>query len=312
MRFSDVTCLGRGAPPRRLPAADLNPTVLERLVAPRADIAGLSLAAPRVMAILNTTPDSFSDGGLFHSAEAAFAHAQHLSEAGADILDIGGESTRPGAVEVSLDEEISRTVPVIEALRGAGLDTPISIDTRKSAVAAAALTAGADLINDVSAFSFDPAMADLAITRQVPCCLMHAQGNPDVMQADPRYADVVLDIYDYLEAKVARLEARGLSRAAILVDTGIGFGKTVAHNLALLRNLSLFHGIGCGILLGASRKSFIGALTGTPDAATRMPGSVAAALHGVAQGVQVLRVHDVEDTRQALTVWSHVTGKETP
>ncbi|MDJ0992415.1 MAG: dihydropteroate synthase [Dinoroseobacter sp.] len=309
VRFSQVEVMSRAETGKRVPAESIPADVFERLTAARSPVAGLDMSSPRIMGILNVTPDSFSDGGLFFAANAGVAHAQAMERAGADILDIGGESTRPGAEEVNLDEESLRTAPIIAELRRVGVTVPISIDTRKAPVARAALDAGANLINDVSAFDFDPDMAPLAIETNTPACLMHAQGTPETMQRSPGYKDVLLDVFEMLERKVAALEAQGMSRARMLVDPGIGFGKTVEHNLALLRGLTLFHGIGCGLLLGASRKSFIGALTGTPDAAARMPGSLAVALHGVAQGVQVMRVHDVEETRQALTLWKYLTVK---
>ncbi|MCO8146235.1 dihydropteroate synthase [Rhodovulum tesquicola] len=290
---------GRDAPPRLLRAADLPEEVRAKLTAPRPALAGLSLDRPRIMGILNVTPDSFSDGGRFADPQAALAHGRALA-AGADILDIGGESTRPGSAAVPEADEIARTAPVIAALRAAGVATPISIDTRKATVARAALAAGADMLNDVAALGFDPALAGVVAGAGVPVCLMHAQGDPATMQDDPRYDDVLLDVYDFLAARIAAAEEAGIPRARIVVDPGIGFGKTVAHNLALIRGLSLFHGLGCPILLGASRKRFIGALGGAERADRRGPGSLAVALAGIAQGVQILRVHDVAETRQAM------------
>lgn len=305
--FDRVEVLERGRAPRLVPAADLPAEALARLTAPRADFAGLALDRPRLMGILNVTPDSFSDGGQFLAPEAAVAQGQRMAGAGAEIIDVGGESTRPGAVEVPVDEERARTAPVIAALRAGGIETAISIDTRKAAVAEAALDAGATFINDVAAFTFDPALSALAARRGAPVCLMHAQGTPQTMQADPRYDDVLLDVYDFLAGKVAEAEAAGIPRARIMVDPGIGFGKTLDHNLTLIRGLSLFHGLGCPILLGVSRKKFIGTIGSEADAARRVPGSVAVALAGVAQGAQVLRVHDVWETRQALALWRSVT-----
>jgi dihydropteroate synthase len=223
--------------------------------------------------------------------------------ADADILDIGGESTRPGAVLVAPDQEIARTAPVIAAIRAAGIATPISIDTRKASVAASALQAGAGLVNDVSALTFDPAMAAEVARAACPVVLMHAQGTPQTMQADPQYDDVLLDVYDWLAARIAAAMAAGIPRDLIAIDPGIGFGKTVAHNLALLQRLSLFHSLGCPVLLGASRKRFIGTIGGAEVAQARMPGSVAVALAGAAQGVQMIRVHDVVETRQAMRLW---------
>jgi dihydropteroate synthase len=313
VRFCEVEILEPGRRGEVIPARDLAPDVLDRLTAPRAPFAGLTLDRPRIMGILNVTPDSFSDGGRFDRPEAALAQARAMAAA-ADLIDVGGESTRPGAAEVAAEEEVARTAPVIAALRGAGLALPISIDTRKARVAEAALRAGADAVNDVSALTHDPALAPLVAREGAPVVLMHHQGTPATMQAAPHYGDVLVEVFDWLAAAVARAEAAGIARARIVVDPGIGFGKTVAHNLALLRGLSLFHALGLPVLLGASRKRFIGAvggpLGGAEEPAARMPGSLAVALAGLAQGVQILRVHDVAETRQAMALWKAVTGDE--
>ncbi|MFN3992761.1 MAG: dihydropteroate synthase [Tabrizicola flagellatus] len=300
--FDRVELLSRAAQGRVIPAAQVPAPVLHRLTAPRPAFAGLTLDRPRLMGILNVTPDSFSDGGRFLAPEAALAQAQAMA-AGAEIIDVGGESTRPGAAEVPVEEEIARTAPVIRALRDGGLSAPISIDTRKAPVAEAALAAGATIVNDVSAFDFDPALGPLVARSEAPVVLMHAQGVPATMQDNPLYGDVLLDVYDALAQRLARAEALGIDRTRIVLDPGIGFGKTQAHNLALIRGLSLFHGLGCAILLGTSRKRFIGAIGRAEAPETRAPGSIATALAGVAQGVQVLRVHDVAETRQALRLW---------
>jgi dihydropteroate synthase len=300
--FDRVEVLSRAAPSRIISAHEMPGPVLHRLTAARPAFAGLSMDRPRLMGILNVTPDSFSDGGRFLGAEAAVVQATTMAK-GAEIIDIGGESTRPGAVEVPVDEEIARTSPVIAALRSARLDAPISIDTRKAPVAVAALEAGAIIVNDVSAFDFDPALGPLVARSSVPVVLMHAQGVPASMQDDPRYADVLLDVYDALASRLARAEALGIDRARIVLDPGIGFGKTLAHNLTLLRGVSLFHGLGCPILLGTSRKRFIGTIGQAVEPQDRAPGSIATALAGVAQGVQIVRVHDVPETRQALRLW---------
>lgn len=300
--FTSVEVLSRAAPARIIPAAEVPAAVLHRLCAPRPAFARLAMDRPRLMGILNVTPDSFSDGGRFLGAEAAVAQARAMAE-GAEIIDVGGESTRPGAVEVPVDEEIARTVPVIAALREGGLAAPISIDTRKAPVAAAALEAGASIVNDVSAFDFDPTLGPLVAKAAVPVVLMHAQGVPASMQNDPRYGDVLLDVYDALATRLARAEALGIDRSRIVLDPGIGFGKTLEHNLALLRGLSLFHGLGCALLLGTSRKRFIGTIGRAEAADARAPGSIVTALAGVAQGVQITRVHDVAETRQALRLW---------
>ena len=304
--FDRVEVLARGAVPRLVPARDLPPEVQQRLSAPRPDFGGLSMERPRIMGILNVTPDSFSDGGLFLRPEAALMQARRMA-AGADILDIGGESTRPGAVEVAVAEETARTAPVIAALREGGLDLPISIDTRKAPVADAAFAAGATILNDVTALQFDPAMAGVAAARRAPVILMHSIASPETMQDDPRYDDVLLDVYDALAARLAEAGAAGIPRDRLAVDPGIGFGKTLAHNLALLARLSIFHDLGVPVLLGASRKRFIGTIGAEADAAKRMPGSLAVALAGVAQGMQMIRVHDVAETRQALSLWQAAT-----
>lgn len=305
--FDRVEVLSRQGSRGIVAAATLPAAVLARLAAPRAPVAGLALDAPRIMGILNVTPDSFSDGGRFVAPDAALAQARAMTAAGADMLDIGGESTRPGAVAVSEQDEIARTAPVIAALRASGHGGPISIDTRKAAVAAAALDAGADLVNDVAAMGHDAAMTGLVAARGAPVCLMHAQGTPEVMQAAPRYEDVVLDVYDYLAGRVAEAEAGGIARARILVDPGIGFGKTLAHNLALIRALSLFHGLGCVVLLGVSRKRFIGTIGEAEAADARAPGTLAITLAGLAQGVQLHRVHDVAEVVQGVRLWQAVT-----
>jgi len=309
-RFKEVEVLNRNALPVRISVDEVPHEILGRLTQKRNPIAGIDLDRPRLMGIVNVTPDSFSDGGLFLDRGAAVTQAGKLLEEGADVLDIGGESTRPGAEDVSIETEIARTVPVIAMLRRAEQQVPISIDTRKSAVAEAALAAGADLVNDVAALTFDTELGAIAARRDVPVCLMHARGTPKTMQQDPVYDDVLLDVYDFLEQRVVSAEKQGIPRKHILVDPGIGFGKTVAHNLALLRGLSLFHALGCAILLGASRKRFIGTLTGAEVAADRVPGSIAVALEGIRQGVQVLRVHDVKETKQALEIWRALHGQE--
>lgn len=308
--FDRVEVLTREGSRGLMAAADVPADVRARLTGPRADLGGLSFGQPTLMGILNVTPDSFSDGGRFIETDAAVAQARALLET-ADILDIGGESTRPGAAEVSVAEEIARTAPVIGALRAAGVSAPISIDTRKAEVAEAALDAGASFVNDVAALTYDAGLGPLVAERGVPLCLMHAQGTPATMQVDPQYEDVLLDVYDFLEERIGAAEAAGISRARIITDPGIGFGKNVQHNLNLIRGLSLFHGLGCPILLGASRKRFIGTIGQAPEADRRGPGTLAVTLAGIAQGVQIHRVHDTTETRQALRLWQAIgTGTE--
>ncbi len=307
VHFEMIDQMVRGARPQELLVEDLTDDARARLCAPRADLCGLTLDRPRIMGILNVTPDSFSDGGQVASVAEAVARARAMA-VDADILDIGGESTRPGAVEVSVDEEIARTIPVIRAIRDAGIRIPISIDTRKAAVAAAALEAGADMVNDVTALHFDPEMAAVVAQAGVPVCLMHSVGTPDTMQALAQYDDVLFDVYDHLAERVAVAVAAGIARDRIVIDPGIGFGKTLQHNVTLIRDVALYHDLGLPILLGASRKRFIGTLSGAEDPAQRVAGSVAVALHGAAQGVQILRVHDTKDTRQALSLHMAVSG----
>lgn len=304
--FTHAEALRRDAPPRIVAAADIPAAALARLTGERAPVVGLDLGQPRIMGIVNVTPDSFSDGGCHNDPDAALKAALDMVGAGADIIDIGGESTRPGAALVATSQEISRTAPVIAALRQA-VDIRVSIDTRKAAVAEAALAAGAGLVNDVSGFTFDSDLAPLCAGSDVPVCVMHSKGDPATMQDAPHYDNVLLDVYDFLEARIAALEAAGIPRARIIADPGIGFGKTLQHNLTLLRNIALFHGLGCAILLGASRKGFIGSIGNAPDARTRASGSIATGLAALAQGVQILRVHDVAETAQAIRLWQAVT-----
>lgn len=305
--FDRVEVLEPGRAPVVVPVAEVPSEALAPLTAPRAPLAGLALDRPRIMGILNTTPDSFSDGGQFLDHGAALAQGKALAQV-SDMLDIGGESTRPGAPEVPVAEEIARTAPVIASLRAGGVDCPISIDTRKAGVARAALAAGAGVVNDVAGLGFDPALGPLVAAAGVPVIVMHMRGTPETMQAAAVYDDVVAEVYHELAAMVARAEAAGIGRDRIVVDPGIGFAKTGAQNLALIARLSVFHGLGVPVLLGASRKKFIGTLTGAERAADRIPGSLAVALAGVAQGAQVVRVHDAAQTRQALTLWQAVTG----
>lgn len=304
--FTHVECLTRGNAPRIVGVADLPQEALTHLIAARADVAGLPMATPQIMGILNVTPDSFSDGGQFNGLDQAVDRTQAMIDQGATIIDVGGESTRPGSGYVEVEAEIERTAPVIAAV-APKIDVPISIDTRKAPVAAAALAAGATLVNDVSGFTFDAELGPLAAAKGAPVCIMHAQGDPANMQDDPSYDDVLLDVYDFLEAQVSQLEALGLSRGQIVVDPGIGFGKTLSHNLALLARISLFHSLGCPILLGASRKRFIGTIGNAPDTQDRVPGSLAVAMEGIAQGIQFVRVHDVAETKQAFALWQAVT-----
>lgn len=262
----------------------------------------LSLDRPLVMGIVNVTPDSFSDGGRHLLREAAIAHAHQLIAEGADMLDIGGESTRPGAASVSVQEELDRVMPVVEGLRGAPL--PLSIDTCKPEVMRAVLAAGVQMINDVNALQSSEAMAAVAASNAA-VCLMHKQGTPATMQAEPHYQDVLAEVSAFLEQRVAAVQAAGVARERIVVDPGFGFGKTLAHNLTLLRHLDKLSALGVPVLAGLSRKSMLGTITGR-DVGHRVHASVAAALLAVQRGARIVRVHDVQATVDALKVWRAV------
>ena len=277
-----------------------------RLTAPRPPLTLgeriVRLDQPQIVGIVNVTPDSFSDGGRHADPAKAIDAAHAMAAAGAAIVDIGGESTRPGAKTVWEGDETERVVPVIKVLAGAG--AAISADTRKAAVMQAALAAGARMINDVSALTSDDSAAGIVAAAGCPIVLMHHQGAPETMQDNPRYdRPVLLEVYDWLEARIAAAEAAGIARERIVVDPGFGFGKTVQHNLQLMNGLALLHGLGCPIMVGASRKRTIGALSNEAPADQRLGGSVALAIKAAEQGVQLLRVHDVPETVQAVRVW---------
>lgn len=310
--FTQVEVLSRSASARVIAACDMPEASLRSLCDLREPIAGLSFEHPQIMGILNATPDSFSDGGAFCAAADAVRAGQDMVAKGATLLDIGGESTRPGADFVPVADEIARVVPVIEGLRAAGIAVPISIDTRKAAVARAALDAGAELVNDVSGFTFDADLAPDCAHRGVPVCVMHALGDPATMQNDPQYDNVLLDVYDFLETQIETLTAQGVARSRIIADPGIGFGKTLAHNLTLLARLGLFHSLGVPVLLGASRKRFIGTIGGVAQAKDRAAGSVGVGLAALGHGIQMHRVHDVDQTKQAMALWhAGLTGQNT-
>lgn len=268
--------------------------------APRS-FAGLALDRPLLMGIVNVTPDSFSDGGLYLATDAAIEHGMTLAAQGADIVDVGGESTRPGARAVAIDEEIGRIVPVVRALAAAGL--LVSIDSRNSAVMAAALAAGARIINDVSALTHDPGAMAVAAHSDAAIILMHSQGDPQVMQRNPRYDDAPREIYDWLQSRIDACVAAGITADRLCVDPGVGFGKSTLHNCQIIATLDLYHALAVPLLLGVSRKSFIASLSRGEPADRRLPGSIAAALIGLERGAQILRVHDIAETAQAVAVW---------
>jgi dihydropteroate synthase len=255
-----------------------------------------------VMGVVNVTPDSFSDGGLFLDAGAAVQHGLELAAEGASILDIGGESTRPGAEPVSSEEELRRVLPVIDGLVSSGAGSRVSIDTSKAEVASAAIAAGATLVNDVTALRGDPSMADVVAGAGVDCCLMHMLGEPRTMQEDPRYDDVTDQVKAFLEERLAFAVAAGIAEERVMLDPGIGFGKTAAHNLELLRRLDELVAIGRPIVIGTSRKSFLGRITGRDDPAQRLPGTIATNVIAYERGARVFRVHDVAPVYDALLV----------
>jgi dihydropteroate synthase len=277
---------------------------LAALTAKRPAWAGFALDRPLVMGIVNVTPDSFSDGGDFADTASAIAAGRAMLAAGADIIDIGGESTRPGAAPLPQAEEIGRVAPVIAALAEAG--AVVSIDTRHAAVMEAALAKGARIVNDVSALTGDPASRAVVARAGAAVVLMHMKGEPATMQREPVYADAPIEVAEYLASRIADCAAAGIAADRIVVDPGIGFGKRKAHNLEILERIALLHTLGCGLLLGVSRKSLIGALSNAAAPKERLPGSLAGALHGLSQGVQILRVHDVAATRQAIAIWEGI------
>jgi dihydropteroate synthase len=278
-----------------------NPAPMPRLSSCAANAA----TGPSIMGVINVTPDSFSDGGRFLDPGAAIAHGERLHDEGADILDVGGESTRPGAAPVPAEEEIRRVVPVVRALAGAG--RPVSIDTRKAVVMRAALDAGAAMINDISALRHDPDSLAIAGASGAPVILMHSRGEPATMQHRPHYERVSLDIFDHFEQRIQLWESAGFARSRLLLDPGIGFGKTLDHNLEILQRLDLYRSLGLPLVLGVSRKSFVARICGDLQETERLPGSLAAALFGLAHGISLLRVHDVGATRQAVRLWQAIT-----
>ena len=266
--------------------------------------AGLTLDRPRIMGIINVTPDSFSDAGEALKPEDAIERGRAMLEAGADILDVGGESTRPGADPVDAGEEIARVLPVVRGLSKLG--ALVSIDTWRAEVMKAAIEAGAKIVNDVTALTGDPESPSVVAESGLPVILMHMQGEPGTMQKNPQYGDAAAEVFDYLKQRVADCEAAGMEASRIAVDPGIGFGKTVAHNLDILNRLELYRDFGPPVLIGVSRKGFIGKLSRDEPPKDRVPGSIAAQLAAFSQGVRLFRVHDVAETRQSLEVWQAI------
>jgi dihydropteroate synthase len=266
--------------------------------------AGLSLDRPRIFGIINVTPDSFSDGGETFDIDHAVRRGQEMIKGGADVLDVGGESTRPGAKPVTVEEEISRTEPVVRAL--AGMGATVSIDSRRAEVMAAAIEAGAKIVNDVTALTGDPDSIELISKSGQSVIVMHMQGDPITMQENPNYDDPAVEVFDFLKSRIKACQDAGINRGSIAVDPGIGFGKTLDHNIDILGRLELYRDLGSPVMLGASRKSFIGMISRGQAPKDRVPGSLAAVLSAWANGVQLFRVHDVAETRQALDVWQAI------
>lgn len=304
-----------GMPGQSAELADALSALLRNLARPPRFLAGrscrLPLARPLIMGILNVTPDSFSDGGRFCSVESALRRGLELAAEGADLIDVGGESTRPGATPVSAQEEIDRVVPVIEALRRE-VALPLSVDTSKAAVASASVAAGAEFINDISGLRFDPEMAATAAATGAGLFLMHTRGRPDQMQAETHYADLLGEVVDYLQQGLMQAAAAGVPTEKLAVDPGIGFGKSAEGNLELLRRLPELQSLGRPVLLGTSRKSFIGRVIGRTEPEQRLAGTLATVALGVARGAQIFRVHDVRPARDAaLMAWT-VCRKDVP
>ncbi|MEQ8707634.1 MAG: dihydropteroate synthase [Rhodospirillales bacterium] len=310
--FSHCRCLefdGEHPVESLLTVDQLTADEADSLTAPKS-FAGLTCqpGMPLLMGVVNVTPDSFSDGGDYLDHDAAIARGLALAREGASVIDVGGESTRPGAAPVTTDEEILRVEPVVRALTGHGVR--VSVDTRNARVMTAALAAGASVVNDVTALTHDPQALSVVAEAGCNVMLMHMQGQPQTMQQEPYYRHATADVHDYLRERRDVCLKAGLKPEMISIDPGIGFGKTDTHNLLILRQLGMLQGLGCAVTLGVSRKSFIGRVADVPAAKDRLPGSLAAALAGAQRGAQILRVHDVRETRQALAVWQAITVPE--
>ena len=305
--FTHAVKLSRNSESEIVLAKKIPNHILDKITKRRPKICRISFDTPTIMGILNVTPDSFSDGGKYSTLNAATEHCMSMVSAGADIIDIGGESTRPGAAELDVAQEISRVIPLLDKV-AKEIQVPISIDTRKSEVAELAISSGAVIVNDVSGLTFDSKMAEYCINQNLPVCIMHSQGIPETMQNAPKYKNVCLDVYDFLNEQIEKMIDSGMQRSNIIVDPGIGFGKTLTHNFDLLKGISLFHGLGVPILIGVSRKKFIMTVAGLKENEDRVSGSIALALFARSQGVQIFRVHDVKETVQAMKLWHSMSS----
>ena len=308
--FDRFEKLERGEKPTCI-SADLVPrSVIRKLTSIRRSCFFEHLKTPRIMGVLNLTPDSFSDGGKNFYVVDAIKSADNMVSHCVDIIDVGGESTRPGAEQISDELELSRIESAIKAIKGKHPHCRVSVDTRKSKVMKRAIELGVDFINDVSALSFDSKSIQLLAKENVQVCLMHGGVNPKVMQENTRYEDVLLDVYDYLEDRISTAVLGGIKKENIIVDPGIGFGKTESQNIRLIQKASIFHTLGCPVLYGVSRKAFIGSISGVDKAINRFPGSIAVALELIRQGIQFIRVHDTSETKQAVTLWEAINYKK--
>ena len=304
MVFNSFRVIERNKDAKVISTSEVKKDFLNRFISKPNSTLGLNFETPIVMGILNVTPDSFYDGEGSFSDKQFVEKGLNLLKTGCCILDVGGESTRPGAREVTSSEEIERVVGIIKKIKKYSPSAIISIDTRKAIVADKALQAGASIVNDISAGSFDKKMFDVVAKHKAGICLMHSQGLPENMQDNPYYENVLLDIYDYLEEKITEAESKGISREKIMIDPGIGFGKSFSHNMEIIKKISLFLGLGCPLMIGLSRKSFIGEITSERLPAGRLVGSIAAMLKTLRNGVNIFRVHDVKETADAIRVWN--------
>lgn len=302
--FDQFEVLDRGTQSLLVPADNVPKLILENLLSQRQEICGLEFDNPKIMGIINVTPDSFSDGGKLMDVSEAYCHAAEVIKVGAHILDIGGESTRPGASYISSKIECDRVLPLIKKIRKHYSNIPISIDTRKADVASAALCTGAQLFNDVSALRYDPDSIGIAARLAEGICLMHTAGDSHFLHQQNLEGDIVLDIYDFLESQRDRAICHGIPKEKIILDPGIGFGKNKFENIRILKNIGIYHSLGCPLLVGLSRKRFIGEITGVQEASERKIGSVVLGYEMFRQGVQILRVHDIEETKQALDIFN--------
>ena len=302
--FNSFRVIQRNKKPRVISTSEVKEEFLNRFTSKPASLLGLSFETPAIMGILNVTPDSFYDGEKFFTEKQFVEKGLRLLKIGCAVLDIGGESTRPGAKEVSSTIEIERIMGVIKKIKKSVPSAIISVDTRKSIVAEKALEAGASMVNDISAGSFDKEMFEVVAKHRAGICLMHSQGLPENMQNKPHYDEILLDLYDYFEEKIAEAQSKGIPREKIVIDPGLGFGKRLHHNLEIINKISLFLGLGLPVMIGISRKSFIGEIISEREPSERLIGSVAAMLTTLNRGVNIVRVHDVKEAADAIKVWN--------